>query len=200
MGNLDQPYFKQWQLQLASILACLVLCSLFRLSANAAPSYEIAAKQDGDNEIIRLYDRTSGRTVWTQQVHDHHYVVWSRDHRAICIGVYAGEYAEPSLLVWRENHPQVVVAYGDDYLLDGMAWSPDSNRVLIRTGFSGASDVDMGTLRSLDTRNNEISTLTPEGGVRRMCWASSDEVLYWDASIEDSTITIDTKPGVWSPP
>jgi hypothetical protein len=170
------------------------------LSANAAPSYAIAAQKDGDDEIIRLYDQTSGRTVWTQKVHVHHYVAWSWDHRAICIGVYTEDCGDPSLLVWRENHPQALIAYGDDYLLDGMAWSPDSRRVLIRTGFSGASDVDMGTLRSLDTRNNEISTMTPERGVRRMCWASPDEVLFWDASIEDSTIIVDTKPGVWSPP
>ena len=186
-----------------------ILCALMFLVTTGAfcsevyaanPSYAFSVKKQSKDELLRLYDQTSGRTIWTQRVADHWNISWSRDRRAICVGVTSLA-NEPSVLVWQVNHPVKIFAYEDDYLLRGTIWAPDAKHVLFRTGSSGDSDVDFGNLHSINMHTYKVSTLKPKVFVRRALWADSQKVLYWNGHIVGGTkIAIDKRAHSWTVP
>jgi hypothetical protein len=171
---------------------------LYGSASNAAAhDYAYSVKQQDEDEVIRLYDRASEQTVWTEKVHDHSSLAWSPDQRGICIGVTTLSNS-PSILVWREGSHEAVVGYDDDYMLRGIVWSPDCNRVLFRTGFSGDVDVNLGSLRCLNLQTLKIST--KDKGVRKMIWTSPRHVLYFPGEWEGSVFITAKKPKSWCPP
>ena len=183
---------------LMSLALLWAFCSNI-FATNHSYAFSVKVVSPDELEVLRLYDQTSGRTIWTRKVYNHSYIGWSRDRQGLCVGVTTVD-NEPSILVWHVDRPVEIVSYDDDYMLEGIVWSPDSKHVLFRTGFSGACDMDEGTLRCLNVRNCEISTLNLKLEIHRMLWADSHKVLYWRGCVSDGKVDEDKNPSIWRVP
>ena len=73
-------------------------------------------------------------------------------------------------------------------------WSPDGQRILLRTGASGASMIDAGPLYCLDIRAAQMRHVA--GGVRNATWSGNRRIRY--RQLEGEPFVLDPKLYTWT--
>jgi Tol biopolymer transport system component len=139
--------------------------------------------------LTRLTHKGTGRTIWTKSglFRQGVYPQWSPDHKAVVI-TYLGPHRW-EFLTWREGRQlRRITGLGDyDYSI-GMKWSPDSRKLLFRTGGSAASDVGpegAGPLYFVDlTRGNSLRAKFVHEYVYKMKWHNSKTIAFWPVNYE----------------
>lgn len=144
-----------------------------------------------DRSVIRVYNRRTGKTVWTRATREIEAVQWSPDHRALAVvdswpGTLAGDPSSSTrhwrLVAWRERQPvrifQSLPAVEDTEYLE-LIWSPDDQRWLLLMA-SGMGDADMRRfdLWCLRLRDGGLERVT-ESAVSRAEWVGAQRVRYW---------------------
>lgn len=141
-------------------LACWLTacCALFGIGAASAkrPTYALQKRTPPSADTtIRVYDSTTGRTVWRHRFPGYGRITWAKDRRAVAFetGISPNlkarhqHYEGFQIVTWRARERIRFWAHypftRDDYVEDFL-WSPDDTCLLFRTGGSGESDLDMG--------------------------------------------------------
>ena len=178
------------------VIASLLVGASGTIAASAqaqSSRYELglrdARKNDNSFVIVSLRDKTLGRNLWARELSEPR-ITWSKDKRAVVVEDIT------HFLVWREG--QSLRDYGVprnwDYTM-GCLWSPDNQRLLIRFGLSGMSDVDAGRLFCLKLgRGKTYKYSHIAGAVREMRWRDNKTVAY---RVLDETLTLSPKWHRW---
>jgi WD40 repeat protein len=152
----------------------------------------------GAGKTLNLWDAETGRTIHTLRGAGSPFtsVAWSPDGRSIVSGA-----SDRTVVIWGADKRQEALSFGDNparqdggdrgMVIDsvkGMAWSPDSKRIV-----SGDYVVGAGTLRVWDAENGKVTrTLQrqPRWAVSGVAWspdgkriasATALKVTVWDA-------------------
>ncbi|MFN3652414.1 MAG: hypothetical protein ACK47B_22795 [Armatimonadota bacterium] len=171
-----------------SVLLFGILAALPAIPSDAATPrrYELEQRKISDAETrLRLYNRRTGRTVWTRTIAQVEQIAWSKDGTALAVvddraGVWnrSGYFR---LIYWRVGER---VQVRDDLrplerfegLID-LEWSPDNRRLLLLGGLSmGALMVGTGDLWCFDTRADRSSMLAGDHDIAAAEWLSSTGV------------------------
>jgi hypothetical protein len=161
-------------------------------STRAADTYGAQQRWLGpDRSLIRVYNRRTGKTVWTRTTREIETVRWSPDHRALAVvdswpGTVNGDpttgITHWRLVAWREGQPVRVLrslpdVEGAEYL--ELSWSPDNQRwlLLIARGM-GNADMRWFELWCLRLRDGRMERMT-ENAVSRVQWVGPRRIRYW---------------------
>jgi hypothetical protein len=183
----------------------VVLILLFTLPAMKAAAessdYAIKCVKTSSGARISLLHRRTGRLVWMRTVDVAFGAGWSRNGKAVAVGVMKHE--RLGLLVWRAGRrPYLVDVPGDPDYTMGFLWSSDNRRVAVRLGGSGDSLADAGMLYCMNAASRRFSYVGRS--VRKYEWTSTRRLRYWVVKhIERNGLpdrVVEPKPRVWTCP
>jgi hypothetical protein len=135
-----------------------------------------------DKTEVRIFSRSTGRTVWAKQLLAVYRLQWSGDRKAVAIIEDAvGVRREPyRLYIWREG--SAVLTFDDLpgwETVQDVLWSADKHRLVFRAAASmGEADQGFGRLWCLNLTSRTFS-LIPGGDVTRAKWISPRRLRYW---------------------
>jgi hypothetical protein len=187
------------------VILMLGLCWNQR-GAEASPRYILRSRtfympaNSGDEWDIWLWDRKRKRVVWKRRLDSYdpkEGVHWSKDRRALAIE--CGIPHRLRVLVWREGYRlrDFGVPGDNDYTM-GCAWSSDNRRLLVRAGYSGAVDINVGRLYCFKLERWPYYTIYKLGWARRFAWKSRKTAMYW--GVESGTLATLRTPHLWYAP
>lgn len=133
--------------------------------------YSLRSRQVQGRTRVQVYQTDTGSLVWTRSLGFISHVTWSPVHRAVALSdedSVKGTDIPFSVLAWRIGHSPLVFRgwwpgiaspklrrdfaspwHGSDYV-EGMAWSPRRDSLLVWTGGSGMGDLNTSFLFCLD--------------------------------------------------
>lgn len=195
-----------------SILVAVAGVVMLSSRVEAEPRYELRVAKvklaarvggTGQGHDLSLWDRTRRRVLWKRRINHEYYTrTWSKDGRALAVGISPGLLnhwpLRAPVLVWRENYRVRLYQVPGEYTM-GFAWSPDNRRLLIRSGGSGCSDMDLGGVYCLELRRwpRYKCVLISDVLVRRFEWKNRKTAIYW--TVDDNTGKL-KKPRLWHAP
>jgi hypothetical protein len=185
------------------LLACVLIYTLHLGAAvRADSSYKLEIrkdKNDPDDNIARLINVKTGRTVWTCPTQVNAEIVWSKNRRALAI---EGEPRE--IYVWVEGYRlRNFFLPGSADGLFGWAWSADNRTLLLRTTKSGDRISGEGSLYCMQLRKwPYYKCALISMGVGEMGWHNRRTIKYRKMRFYNRTGSgsIDKKWSYWKVP
>ena len=179
----------------AFLLLFVVCKSVTAHPTYALKKYDLPLTKDYSftGTIVEVYERHARKIVWRQFFRGGcDDVIWSRDHRTVVFTTASDKPAKPAhirvgfkLVVWRAGERTKIISNQDcerfDYIED-FYWSLDNQHLMIRTGSSGAADIDEGVLWCLNPNTGKADFVS--GDVAgpdwiKPYWKTDKVFIYW---------------------
>lgn len=191
-------------------ISCIVLYAVFAFECvNPAEAQKKETKRakyllsvnkytQGDLKDVQIRNTGNAKLIWKRPLEGVTHIgtiACSDGNRFVAFVEYCtltekNNYEGLRLVIWQESSGATVLTkpaylFKDESGFQNLWWSPDHQKILMRTHHSGSADSDSGTLWCLDIKALKIRKI--ESGVRNAIWLNNDKIKYWLAHTQNES-------------